>query len=305
MAGTSVAARERSSSVVLRAAARARRRAVKRTIVLLGLVVFVVYMLGPIVLMLIVSTSPEANLLEVPPKWVPTPPEFRHYEGILTESLAVTGAQGFRRALLNTVFVASSVTLLCLIIGSLAAYAYARLPVPGRSRLILVLLFAQLLPPIAVLIPLYVTLKAVNMLDNFISLIVLEIAFQLPFTVWILRGFFITLPSELEDSAMVDGCSRVGALFRVIIPLSKPGLFAVAVFAFLASWNAFLVPLIFTNSPEVRTAPLAVALLVGRFYTEFGLLAAAGALTIAVPVVLALIFQRYILEGLVAGAIKG
>lgn len=283
----------------------ARRGFLKRAIIAVGLLIFVSYMLGPIVLMFIVSISPERNLLEVPPQWIPTPPDFDHHINLLTENVRVTGAQGFRQSIVNTIVVAVAVTVASVLIGSLAAYAYARMRMPGRNQLILVLLFSQLLPTIAVLIPLYVTLRAVNLIDNMGALIVLEIAFQLPFTVFILRGYFISLPSELEDAAMVDGCSRLGALFRVILPLSTPGLFAVSVFAFLAAWNAFLLPLVFTNSPETRTAPLAVALLVGRFYTEFGLLAAAGSLTMIVPVILALIFQRYILEGLVAGAIKG
>ena len=281
------------------------RRRGKQMVIAIGLLIFVIFMLGPVALMVIVSVSPEGNLLQVPPQWIPTPPNFTHHLNLLTENLRVTGAQGFRRALLNTVVVAVAVTVLCVLIGSLAGYAYARLRMPGRNQLILVLLFSQLLPSIAVLIPLFVTLRALNLIDNLASLIVLEVAFQLPFTVFILRGYFMSLPSELEDAAMVDGCGRVGALFRVIMPLSTPGLFAVSVFAYLAAWNAFLIPLVFTNSPDTRTAPLAVALLRGRFYTEFGLLAAAGTLTILVPVVLTLIFQRYILEGLVAGAIKG
>ena len=284
---------------------RMKRRQGKQVIVVVGLAIFLVFMLGPVALMVIVSVSPEANLLQVPPQWIPTPPNLTHHVDLLTENLRVTGAEGFRRALLNTVVVAVSVTVFCVLIGSLAGYAYARLRMPGGNQLILVLLFSQLLPSIAVLIPLFVTLRALNLIDNLASLIVLEVAFQLPFTVFILRGYFMSLPSELEDAAMVDGCGRVGALFRIIMPLSTPGLFAVSVFAYLAAWNAFLIPLVFTNSPDTRTAPLAVALLRGRFYTEFGLLAAAGTLTILVPVVLTLIFQRYILEGLVAGAIKG
>jgi multiple sugar transport system permease protein len=122
---------------------------------------------------------------------------------------------------------------------------------------------------------------------------------------WILHGYFLSLPRELEDAAMVDGCSRLGALFRIIYPIATPGLFAVSAFAFIGAWNAFFLPLVFTSSEATRTAPLAVAFLIGRFYVQFGLLAAAGTLASFIPVILALLFQRYILSGLVAGALKG
>jgi multiple sugar transport system permease protein len=272
-----------------------------------GLVVFMLYMLGPIYVMLVNSVTPEREQLLVPPAWVPSQPDFSSYLNILSQADRPqnVAARGFTRSLLNTLLVASGVTLISVTLGSLAAYAYARLRMPLRDKLVFVLLFTQMLPGAVIVIPLFLTVRAVGGLDRLLTLVILECSFSLPFTIWILRGYFLSLPRELEDAAMVDGCSRVGALFRIIYPIATPGLFASAAFAFIGSWNAFFLPLIFTSSADTRTAPLAVSFLIGRFYVQFGLLAAAGALASFIPVLLALIFQRYILGGLVAGALKG
>lgn len=279
---------------------------IQRIVIGLGLLFFIVYMLGPIYIMVETSLAPERDQLSVPVAWLPSTIDFSQYTTILFPSpTGNQAARGFTRSLANTFIVATGVTLISLFVGSLAAYAFARLRVPGRDKLVLVVLFTETLPGIAILVPLYLTIRSLGILDNLLTVILLECSFALPFATWILRGYFLSLPAELEDAAMVDGCGRLGALFRVILPLSQPGLFAVSAFAFLGSWNAFLIPLIFTGSEETRTAPLAVSFLIGRFYVQFGLLAAAGVLASLVPVILALIFQRYLLEGLVAGSIKG
>lgn len=291
-----------------RSAARRRRRPLIASLVLSGgLVVFLLYMLGPIYVMVLTSVTPERSQLLAPPEWLPSSVDLKAYGDILfrADLPANVAARGFTRSLLNSLLVAGGVTALSVTLGSLAAYAYARLRMPFRDKLIFLVLFTELLPGIVIVIPLFLSVRAVGLLNNLFTLIVLECSFSLPFTIWILRGYFLSLPAELEDAALVDGCSRVGTLFRVIYPIATPGLFAVSAFAFLGSWNAFFLPLIFTSSEETRTAPLAVAFLIGRFYVQFGLLAAAGTLASAIPVLLALVFQRYILGGLVAGAIKG
>jgi len=286
---------------------RKRRSLISRLVLYTGVIVLMLYMLGPIYVMVLSSITPDRSQLSVPPQWFPTEISFKSYGDILLRAdlPANVAARGFTRSLFNTFLVASGVTILSVSLGSLAAYAYARLRMPFRDKLVFLVLFTELLPSIVVAIPLFLTVRKVGLLNNLPMLAVLECSFSLPFTIWILRGYFLSLPVELEDAAMVDGCSRVGALFRVIYPIATPGLFAVSAFAFLGSWNAFFLPLIFTSSEDTRTAPLAVAFLIGRFYVQFGLLAAAGTMACAIPVILALVFQRYILRGLVAGALKG
>jgi multiple sugar transport system permease protein len=285
-----------------------RRRSWRSRLVIYGgLALFFAYVLGPVYVMVVTSITPERAQLSVPPVWLPSTVDPTAYLNILTRSDLPqnVAARGFTRSLLNTFLVASGVTVISVVFGSLAAYAYARLRMPFRDKLVFVLLFTELIPGIVIVLPLYRTVTGLGMLDNLLTLVVLECSFSLPFTIWILRGYFLSLPRELEDAAMVDGCSRLGALFKVIYPIATPGLFAVSAFAFLGSWNAFFIPLIFTSSADTRTGPLAVAFLIGRFYVQFGLLAAAGTLVSVIPVVLALLFQRYILGGLVAGALKG
>ncbi|HEV8634803.1 MAG TPA: carbohydrate ABC transporter permease [Chloroflexota bacterium] len=286
---------------------RRRRSLASRLFVYGGLLLFMAYMLGPVYVMVVTSVTPDREQLQLPPAWVPSQVDVSAYLNILfrADEPRNVAARGFTRSLLNTFLVASGVTFISVVLGSLAAYAYARLRMPLRDKLVFLLLFTEMLPGIVIVLPLFLTVRAFGVLDNLLTLIVLECSFSLPFTIWILRGYFLSLPKELEDAAMVDGCSRVGALFRVIYPIATPGLFAVSAFAFLGGWNAFFLPLIFTSSADTRTGPLAVAFLIGRFYVQFGLLAAAGTLVSLIPVLLAFVFQRYILSGLVAGALKG
>jgi multiple sugar transport system permease protein len=161
----------------------------------------------------------------------------------------------------------------------------------------------QLLPPIAIVIPLYTLLRRFDLLDTRIGLILVYQSFILPLTVWLLRGYFASIPPELEDAARIDGCTRLGALLRIVLPLSSPGLVSVIVFAFIAAWNEYLYAFIYTNV-DAKTLPV----LIGEFSTKLGLeylrIAAAGVLASIPPVVLALIFQRFLIRGLTSGAVK-
>jgi multiple sugar transport system permease protein len=175
---------------------------------------------------------------------------------------------------------------------------------PAKNLILLLMMGGQMLPPIAIVIPLYVLLRSVKLLDTHIGLILVYQSFILPLVVWLLRSYFASIPSELEDAARIDGSSYVGALFRIVLPLSAPGLVSVAVFAFIASWNEYLYAFIYTNI-AAKTLPV----LIGEFSTKLGLeylrIAAAGVLASLPPVLLAFIFQRYIVQGLTAGAVKG
>jgi len=261
--------------------------------------------LAPIVWLFISSITPLPQLLTVPLKWLPEHPTFEHYNRILTASRnAETTASNFKVAIGNSILVAGSVTLVCLFVGSLAAYAFARLDVPLGDKLIFLLLFTQMIPGIAIMIPLYLIASRLNMLDRRITLVIIYCSFSLPFVIWMMRGYFQTIPRELEDAAMIDGCSRVGALFRVVIPLSKPGLFATGIFAFLGAWNEFLMALVMTQSLASKTMPVAMAEFIGRFRVDYGLMCTVGVIACVPPILFALVFQRYLIEGLTAGAVK-
>jgi multiple sugar transport system permease protein len=283
-----------------------RPRQVLRTVVIYALAITVMAVfLAPIVWLFISSITPLPQLLTVPLKWLPEHPTFEHYNRILTASRnAETTASNFKVAIGNSILVAGSVTLVCLFVGSLAAYAFARLDVPLGDKLIFLLLFTQMIPGIAIMIPLYLIASRLNMLDRRITLVIIYCSFSLPFVIWLMRGYFQTIPRELEDAAMIDGCSRVGALFRVVIPLSKPGLFATGIFAFLGAWNEFLMALVMTQSLASKTMPVAMAEFIGRFRVDYGLMCTVGVIACVPPILFALVFQRYLIEGLTAGAVK-
>lgn len=269
------------------------------------------FVLAPVLWLVISSLSSPKDLLRIPPRWLPWPPHLTYYEQILfgsgqTETtLTAVTLRAFRYALRNSFLVAGGVSMLCLTLGSLAAYAFARMPLPGGGLLLYVLLLGQMIPVIVLVIPLYIVINRIGLLNRLEVVISLLSAYHMPFVIWILRSYFQTLPRELEEAAWVDGANRLQALVHVVLPLALPGLFAAGVYTFMQSWNAFIIPLIFTSHDTLRTVTVAIAMFVGRHYTEYGLMSAAGVLASLPPVLLAIFFQRYLLSGLTAGAIKG
>ncbi|MGQ9630101.1 MAG: carbohydrate ABC transporter permease [bacterium] len=269
-------------------------------------IITLAWTLGPIVVMVLSSIVPERDLISVPPRIDPTHFFFKNYWDIFTSTLKTgTVNYQFKVSLINSFITASGVTIVCLIAGSLAAYAFARLDMPLKNSFVFVLLFTQMIPAIAIIIPLYVIATKLNMLDRRVTLVIIYASFTLPFVTWVMKGYFQTIPQDLEEAAMIDGCGRVGALFRIIIPLSAPGLFTTGIFAFLAAWNEFLMALIFTNSLASKTMPVAISEFIGRFRIDYGLMCTVGTIASFPPVALALIFQKYIVEGLTGGAVKG
>jgi len=281
-------------------------RKLLRSVIIYALAIVVMALfLAPIAWLFISSITPETQLLTVPLKWIPEQPSFEYYRQILTAvPKAKTTAGNFKVAIGNSLIIAGSVSVACLFVGSLAAYAFARLDMPFGDKLIFLLLFTQMIPAIAVMIPLYLIFSRFGMLDRRITLVIVYCSFSLPFVIWMMRGYFQTIPSELEDSAMIDGCSRVGALFRVVMPLSTPGLFATGIFTFLGAWNEFLLALVLSQSLVSKTMPVALAEFIGRFRVDYGLMCTVGVIACIPPILFALIFQRYLIEGLTAGAVK-
>jgi multiple sugar transport system permease protein len=261
--------------------------------------------LAPIAWLFISSITPLTQLLTVPLKWIPERPTFEYYRDIITAAPnAETTASNFKVAIGNSLLVGGSVTTVCLVLGSLAAYAFARLDMPFGDRLIFLLLFTQMIPGIAIIVPLYMVASRLGMLDRRITLVIIYCSFGLPFVIWMMRGYFQTIPRELEDAAMIDGCSRVGALFRVVMPLSRPGLFATGIFSFLTAWNEFMLALVMTQSLASKTMPVALAEFIGRFRVDYGLMCTVGVIACLPPILIALVFQRHLIEGLTAGAVK-
>jgi multiple sugar transport system permease protein len=208
-------------------------------------------------------------------------------------------------AFANSVVIALSVTFLTLVFGSLSAYTVARLRLRWARWLMNVNVFARFVPVIVLMIPLYVTFRQLGLLNSICGVIVALTGFLLPYGVLILAPYFATVPPELEEAARIDGCSRFTAFLRITLPLSKPALASYGAIVFVIAWNDLLIPLILNNKTEFMTLPVVLASLVGDMHVFFDLMMAICLLALAPSVILVLILRRFVIEGLVAGAVKG
>lgn len=270
---------------------------------LAALVVSVVILL-PFGWMVLASVTPQRILISTPLQWIPDTLDWSRYTLIFQGGADSVGAT-FRAALANTTIVAVGTVALSMIVGILGAYAFARLRFRFRQAVLILFLATYMLPQIALLIPLYLILNSLGLLDSVSGLIIVDCSLVVPFVLWILSNYFLTIPEELEEAARIDGASRLGALFRVVLPAARPGIFAAIMFAFLLAWDEFMYALIFTSSNAAKTLPVAISEFAGRYTTDFGLVAAGGILAAIPPIVVAMIFQRYVVSGMAAGAVKG
>ncbi len=281
------------------------RKLLNKAPLYLAVIFIALWTLVPYVWLIISSLSIKIELLTKPLRWFPSRPTLAHYGELFLGG----GAHGqhvslFLLSLKNSFLITFLSTTICMIIGIFGAYALARLVFPGHRYYLVILMGSQMMPPLAIAIPGFLILDKVDLLDTYLGLVLVYISFILPFVVWIMRGYFATIPSELEDSARIDGCSRIGALFRVILPLAGPGLVSTSVFCFIAAWNEFFYAFVYT-SYKAKTMPVLIAEFSSKFGPDYIKLATAGVVASIPPVVLALIFQRFLIRGLTTGAIKG
>ena len=271
---------------------------------------FAVYLLAPFAWIVRTSFMIEADALAVPPQWVPQQPTLANYQGFFqpTPEQQLVGSRAVAempRALLNSAVVATGTALVNLLLASLAAYSFARLRFRGSQALLLLYLTSRMVPGVAIIIPFFLLMRALGLLDTYLALILSYTTFTLPFTIWILKDYFRSIPRDLEDAARVDRCTWLGMMWRVFLPISAPGLVAAAVFAFMFAWNEFLFALFLTSTINSKTAPLVVANFATDLRVLFTFMSAAGVLAVIPPLALALVFQRLIVRGLAAGAVKG
>jgi ABC-type sugar transport system, permease component len=292
------------------AAARSRlrfrlRRITRHAFLYLGMLIALVVVLAPFAWLLISSVVAPVDLLERPLRWIPEHISFDRFINLTVGSSPDSSAQGFRAAIINSTIIASTVTVVSVAVGTVAAYAFARLRFPGRGWLILAFMATYMLPPIALILPLYQIMGALNLRDTPFALIIIYSSFVTPFVIWIMRGYISTISPELDDAARVDGCSRLGVLWRVIVPVALPGLLSTSLLAFLMAWDEFLYALIMTQTNASKTLPVAINDFIGRHGIDFGLLATGGVIAALPPVIIAFVFQRYIVAGLASGGVKG
>ena len=251
----------------------------------------------PVYWIVVSSLTPEAALFGTP-DLVPRSLVLDHYRALFDE-------RDFWIPIRNSLVVAGSTTVLAVTLGSLAAYALARLRFRGKTLLLAAVLAVTMFPQISIVAPLYLILRELRLIDTYPGLILPYMTFAMPLTIWLLVAFFRQLPRELEEAGVMDGASRLRIFREVILPLSAPGIATTAILTFLYSWNEFLFALSFTLGPERHTVPVAIALFRGQYQVPWGqILAAAVVATIPVALMV-MIFQRRIVQGLTAGAVKG
>jgi ABC-type glycerol-3-phosphate transport system permease component len=211
----------------------------------------------------------------------------------------------FARFFLNSTIVSTFTTLIAVSFAAFAGYSISRFRFPGRMLVGILILATQMIPGIAILIPLYVLFNKLRLLDSYMGLVVSYNAFAIPFCTWMIKGFFDSIPSELEEAALIDGCTQWAAFWRIALPLSLPGLLATGIFAFILGWHEFIFAATFINSTELKTLTVGIASMKGIDVIDWGLLNA-GAVIVTIPLaVLFAIVQRYLVQGLTAGAVKG
>ncbi|MFN8491114.1 MAG: carbohydrate ABC transporter permease [Caldilineaceae bacterium] len=273
------------------------RRTLHHLLIRMGLAIFTVLALGPVLWAVITSLLPLTALTARPPALNPLQMTLVNYGEVLDSS------RGLFSGLFNSLIIATFTSLLALALGSMAAYALARLNLPGSNKVLMVILATQMFPAIVIAIPLFLVMSRMHLVDTHGGLILVYLSFILPIVIWILKGFFENIPKELERAAAVDGASPWQTFRHIVWPLSWPPLFATGVFAFIEAWNEFFFAIILTRI-NVKTAPIAIAEFSGQYQTLYGQMLASAVLA-SIPVVgLAILFRRFILEGFVEGAIK-
>jgi multiple sugar transport system permease protein len=269
-----------------------------RTVVLAGLAVVLMVCLFPFAWMALSSIKLLRELYTVPPHWIPEMPTLEHYRRVLF-------ASNVPRYFLNSVIISTGSTALALLLAVFAAYGFARFQFRGKRTAQVCILVGQLLPTAAIIVPLFMTLRYLDLVNTYLGLILVYTILTLPLSVWMLTSYFRAIPVELEEAAIIDGASRLSILFRITLPLSLPGVVAVLVYAFVTTWNEFIFALVLAQDSQVKTLPIGIAEFTGEFTTDWGAVMAASLLMTLPIAIVFFALQRLFVGGLTAGAVKG
>ncbi|HEY8531626.1 MAG TPA: carbohydrate ABC transporter permease [Limnochorda sp.] len=251
----------------------------------------------PFVWLVLTALKPYAEIYAFPLTYWPKTITFEHFRYVLDLN--------FGRYFLNSVIVGLGTGVMSVLIAVLPAYATARIRFPGRKAMLLSILVCQMFPQIVFVVPLLLTLRALNLTNTYLGIIVSYLPFTTPIGVWLIRNFFMEIPGELEEAAQIDGCSRLQVLRRVVLPLALPGIASVGIYAFLWSWSELMFAMSFLTSERMQTIPAFLSLFVGQYQTRWGPLFAGSVLASLPPMVMFLFLQRYFIQGLTSGSVKG
>jgi len=264
-------------------------------VILICAFVFAVF---PIAWTLLTSLKTNADIVTTDIQYLPLHPTFQNYVSLWEQA-------GFPAMFLNSAIVMLLTVLACLVVGVTGAYSLSRYRFRARGQILLFYLVIRMFPAVLLLLPIFIALRVLGLYDTHLGLALAYTAFLTPVAIWILKGFFDTIPPELEDAARIDGCTRAGAIMRVVLPLARPGVAATAVLIAISAWNEFLFALMLTTSQGIRTWPVGLQLMVGEYQLPWGLLTAGGIISIAPIVLFFVLVQRSLVRGLTLGAVKG
>lgn len=274
------------------------RRITNRIITYALLIIGIGIVAVPFWYMAITSLKPQAYIFEMPPRLWPSVVSIDNY----TKAL---GTDLFGLYFMNSLFVAVVTTMVTVFVSAMLAYAFARLRFPGKEVLFYVLLLGMMIPPVMLIIPQFLVAKSLDLLDKFSGLILVYVSMNLAMQTFLLRGFFESIPIELEEAALIDGASRWTIFWRIVIPLSKAGLAVVTIFTFLFSWDEFPWAHVAMKETTKRTLPIAIALFQSQHLTEWGQVFAASIVALIPVVIVFLIFQRHFVGGISTSGLKG
>lgn len=270
----------------------------RTALIALPVLILVVIAVFPFLWMAVSAFKPLSQLYTIPPQWLPSPPTLDNFRSVLFES-------NIPRYFVNSLIISVGSTFLALVFAIFAAYGFARFDFRGRSAALAFVLIGQLLPTATVIVPLYVVLNYLGLINTYLGLILVYLILTLPLSVWMLTGYFRSIPKELEDAAIIDGASQLGVLFRISLPLVTPGIIAVTLYSFVATWNEFVFALSFATEKEMKTLPIGLAEFSTEFDTDWGaVMAASFVMTLPIALIF-LVMQRMFVGGLMSGATKG
>jgi ABC-type glycerol-3-phosphate transport system permease component len=270
----------------------------KRGWMYLAMLAISAFALFPVYWVAVTSLKPRREIYTPTPDLWPSDPQWDQYPRVLGE-----GHVG--RALVNSLIVAGATTILCLVVGAMAAYALTRFEIPLRRVLMLLVLMTQMFPLVVLVIPLFVLMREANLIGTYWGLVFSYLAFTVPLAMWVMHGFLQSIPHELEHAARIDGATRLGALVRVVLPLAGPGLAATAVLCFLEGWKEFMLALTFMNEEARKTLPLVLQSFVGRGDTDWGAIMATSVIYTLPVVLVFILLRKHLMTGRLAGAVKG
>lgn len=263
----------------------------------IGIVVFAI-LIFPIYWMVATAFKPGRDILRFDPRWVPAPATLANFSDALSRPF-------FWSSVRNSLIVVLTVVAVSLVLAFLAAVGVARFGFRGRRAFVVMLLVVQMVPLVALVIPIYLLLDGFSLTNTLLGVIITYLAVILPFMTWTLRGFVANIPVELEEAAVIDGCTRMGAFLRIVFPLTAPGLVATAIFAFIQAWNEYIVAYVLLSDPGTQTLTVWLAAFTTNHGTDWGPLMAGATLTSVPVVAFFLLVQRHVTAGLTAGAVKG